>query len=138
MALGNWITVYNRIGSALPFFHATASGKIYLAYMDPIKRKKAFEMIGLPSLTRFTNTNKKRLDLELKRIKERGYATEKQEVREGIYRIAAPAFNTESKIACCLSIAGLYSETIEGREKYLAGMVMEASQRISRNLGIGL
>ncbi|MFH1351886.1 MAG: IclR family transcriptional regulator [Pseudomonadota bacterium] len=130
------IRVYNRIGSAFPFFHATACGKIYLAFMDPVKRNNAYEKIGLPSITHFTLSNRKKLDQELKRVKERGYATENQEVREGIYRIAAPAFDADGGIACCLSIAGLYQENHAKREKELAGMVIEASKKISRNLGV--
>lgn len=129
------INVYNRIGSAFPYFHATACGKIYLAYMDPMKRINAYDKIGLPSITRFTISNRKKLDKELKRVKEMGYATENQEVRQGIYRIAAPVFDAEGRIACCLCIAGLYQERNAKREKDLAGIVIEASKKISLNLG---
>jgi DNA-binding IclR family transcriptional regulator len=130
------ITVYNRVGSAYPYFHAPACGKIYLAYMDPKKRQEVLKKIGLPSITPYTITKKEILDQELQKIKVCGYATEKQELREGIFRIAAPILDSYGTVAGCICIAGFSYETDDNKERELAKMVIEAGKMISARLAV--
>ena len=42
------VNPYSRMGSVYPYFHAVSVGKVYLAHMDPLKREKILEKIGLP------------------------------------------------------------------------------------------
>ncbi len=44
------------MGSAYPYFHATAPGKVYLAHMEAEKRNRVMKRMGLPRITAHTIT----------------------------------------------------------------------------------
>jgi len=46
--------LYSHPGSVMPYFHATAPGKVYLAYTDKDRVRKVISKIGLPRLTKYT------------------------------------------------------------------------------------
>lgn len=52
------VRVYSRIGGAYPYFHAVSVGKLYLAHMDPAKRKRVVDQLGLPAVTPWTITDR--------------------------------------------------------------------------------
>ena len=100
------VRLFSRIGSAYPYFHATAPGKVYLAHMTGEKRKGVMRRMGLPRITRYTITNFIELENELKLVKENGYGFDRQEMRIGVSRIAAPVCDQMGKIVACLGVAG--------------------------------
>ncbi len=136
------IRLYSRIGSAYPYFHAVAVGKIYLAHMAPEKRYKVLTTIGLPPMTENTITDLDVLEAEIKRIKEKGYAFEDQELRKGVRRIVAPIYDHKNHssrsshfdgvgLVGCIGVAAtIFSFEIDDKEN-LARQVMETADRIS-------
>jgi DNA-binding IclR family transcriptional regulator len=100
------VRLFSRIGSAYPYFHATAPGKVYLANMTGEKRKRVMDRMGLPRITRHTITTFTELEYELKLVKERGYGFDRQEMRIGVSRIAAPVYDYLGKVVACLGVAG--------------------------------
>ena len=99
------VRVYSRVGAAYPYFHAVSVGKIYLAHMDPTKRRTVLDRIGLPAVTPWTITDRDALERELAEVLDRGYAREDQELRRGVRRVAAPIYHRDRRVAGCLSIA---------------------------------
>jgi len=56
------IRLFSRVGSAYPYFHATAPGKVYLAHLEKEKFYRVMEEMGLPAITPRTKTDIKELD----------------------------------------------------------------------------
>ena len=99
------IRLFSRIGSAYPYFHATAPGKVYLAHMTYEKLKRVMDRMGLPKITQSTITRFKDLEKDLERVKKNGYAFDDQEMRIGVCRIAAPVYDPTGKVVACLGVA---------------------------------
>lgn len=99
----NWpIKINLRPGSRLPL-HATASGKLFLAYMKPRERKRLLNAAPLSRNTERTIVSPELLDVELKKIKAEGIAYDNEELLKGMVAIALPVFNSENKI--CFTVA---------------------------------
>ena len=131
------IRLYTHIGSAYPYFHAVAVGKIYLAHMEPEKRHKVLDKIGLPAVTEHTITDMNGLETELLKVRKDGYAFEDQELRKGVRRVVAPIYDFRNDLAGCIGIAAtLFSLELEDRE-YLGSIVKEAANKISNRMGKG-
>ena len=129
------VRLYSRVGSGYPYFHAVGVGKIYLAHMDPEKRRKVLHKIGLPAVTEYTITELKKLEEELLIVKKNGFAFEDQELRKGVRRVVAPIYDFRDNLAGCIGVAAtLFSLELEDRE-YLGRMVKKMANRISYGMG---
>lgn len=129
------IRLYTRIGSAYPYFHAVAVGKVYLAHMEATKRHKVLSAIGLPPVTERTITRMDQLEMELKKIREKGYAFEDQELRKGVRRIVAPIYDHRNRLAGCVGVAAtIFSFEVTDTED-LAREVVETAGQISKRMG---
>ncbi len=83
--------------------HATAMGKVVLAFCDKINISKL-------ELTEFTNntiTNAKKLQLTLNTIRELGYATDDEEFEHGLRAVAVPFFSKKREFIGAVGISGL-------------------------------
>jgi DNA-binding IclR family transcriptional regulator len=78
----------SRVGGRLPL-HATAVGKVLLAHEEEWVRE-AYLAHRLEAATRHTHVNPGRLAAELRKVRDEGYATTQEEVREGSCSIAVP------------------------------------------------
>ncbi len=101
----NAIYLYSHPGSVMPYFHATAPGKLYLAHMGPRKVRSVLRRLGLPKLTYHTIEDLEQLEKELEKVKIDGYAVDIEEMREGVCRIAAPVYENGDKLVACVAIA---------------------------------
>jgi len=129
------VRLFSRIGSAYPYFHALAAGKIYLAHMEKEKRKDVLNKIGLPVVTKHTIIDMDQLDEELSVIEKNGYAFEDQELREGVRRVVAPVYDCHGSLAGCIGIASpIFSFKHEDRD-FLGGVVKEVAHKISSDMG---
>lgn len=81
-----------RVGGRLPL-HATAVGKVILAYEEPWVLTGYLQR-PLGRLTGRTRTDPRRLAEELTEVAEHGYATTLEEVRAGSCSIAVPVYHT--------------------------------------------
>ena len=99
------VRLYSRVGAAYPYFHVTAVGKLYLAYMEPVKRRNSLQKIGLPAVTEKSITDIKMLERELETVLQNGYACENQELRKGVCRVVAPIFDHTGKLAGGIGVA---------------------------------
>lgn len=81
--------VVSRAGSTLPL-HATGAGKVLLAHAPAEVRDRVLG--DLPRLTPYTVTHAGRLDDQLRRVREQGFATTSEETRLGMSSVAVPVF----------------------------------------------
>ena len=88
-------------GSRVPL-HATGLGKLLLSFLTSRDRKRLLSNLALERFTCNTITNLKDLEVELKKIRKRGYAINNQEFHEGIISVAVPIRNSNGR-----AIAGL-------------------------------
>jgi DNA-binding IclR family transcriptional regulator len=80
-----------RAGTRVPL-HASASGKLFLAFMPTRQRRQLLHRQGL-TLSRHTATtldSVAALETELERIRRDGYAVDNQEFVEGLHCVAVP------------------------------------------------
>jgi DNA-binding IclR family transcriptional regulator len=124
-----------EVGAELPM-HASALGKAMLAYasesgLDDVLAEPP------PRLTSRTLTPAK-LREELKEIRERGYAREKDEAILGESSIAAPIFDHSGHAVGAIGIVGGTQRLMARRAvPQLSSAVTEAARGVSRELGAG-
>jgi DNA-binding IclR family transcriptional regulator len=128
------VRLFSRVGSTYPYFHATAPGKVYLAQMPEEKLEGVIARIGLPSITEFTVTDLEALKQELKKIRARGYAVDYQEMRLGVFRVAAPVYDHRGKIVGCLGVAGPSFRTDEDKTKDMGRHVKAVAKELSKEV----
>ncbi len=118
-----------EIGRRWPI-HATSTGKILLAFAEP--------RLPLPRLIRHsprTITTRTRMERELMRVKENGYALAIEELEPGLVAMAAPIRNHLGSVAAAISINGPASRLNPKRRRELLTTLCEAATRVSRRLG---
>jgi DNA-binding IclR family transcriptional regulator len=124
--------LYSR-GDNLPF-HASASAKVLLAYMD---RSAAEMMLAETTWTRFTEhtppdaaTVLRDVDL----VREQGYAITNGETVVGIRGIAAPIFDRDGQVQLALSVGLLAFRVSEEQMPFLIEQVTAAAGEISQRI----
>ena len=70
--------------------HATASGKMYLASLDPGQRARLLRELDLSVFTERTMTSPEDLDVHLSRVSEQGYSLDDEEFILGMIAVAVP------------------------------------------------
>ena len=101
----NAVYLYSHIGSTMPYFHATAPGKIFLSQMPKPKLSRVMNKIGFPKLAPNTIQDIDRLEHELAQVVADGFAVDIEEMREGVGRVAAPVLDDDQRIIAVLAIA---------------------------------
>lgn len=128
------VRLFSRIGSAYPYFHATAPGKVYLAHIEKGKLTSVMTRMGLPKITEHTITRLDVLEDELKSIARRGFASDTDEMRAGVCRIASPVYDKTGKVVACLGIAApSFRIRAEDRER-IGHIIRDLAQKLSAEL----
>jgi DNA-binding IclR family transcriptional regulator len=128
------VRLFSRVGSAYPYFHATAPGKVYLAHVDRAKLKRVMTRMGLPKITAHTITHLDVLEEELKSVAKQGFATDNEEMRDGVCRIAAPVYDKAGKVVACLGIAAP-SFRIRSEDRERIGLtIRDLAQKLSAEM----
>jgi DNA-binding IclR family transcriptional regulator len=122
------------VGSLLPA-HATALGKVLLAY-HPYVADELVEQ-GLASFTGATICDRERLDRELQRIRDRGWASEIGELTPAQVSLAAPITDRSGLTAGAMGIFGPPERLLAARQPrgQLLAYVRDAARAVSRELG---
>ncbi|MBI2527969.1 MAG: IclR family transcriptional regulator [Candidatus Rokubacteria bacterium] len=125
------VRVNVEIGAPRPL-HATAIGKLILAFSPPSLPEAVRRVEGLPAMTPHTITDPIRLRRELQEVRRRGFATSDGENIDGIYAIAVPIIVRGRIVAgICISVPG--SQGLRHRPRW-APKMLRAAQRIGRDL----
>jgi len=83
------IRMISYVGKRAPLY-CTALGKVLLAYIPEEERKKILGGKVLPRLTKNTITDKGELEKELSKVREQGFALDREENEKNVCCIAAP------------------------------------------------
>ncbi|MEA5453850.1 IclR family transcriptional regulator [Sinomonas sp. JGH33] len=95
---------FDWIGNLTPLY-ATSSGKVFLAYLHTTERDELLRGVELKALTPLT-LDRERLERELPVIVERGYASTRGELEDGLNAIAAPVFGHAGDLIGAVSVSG--------------------------------
>ena len=128
-----------EIGTRWPA-HATSTGKVLLAAErsgtgKPLGGRRGGPSRRLRRLTPRTITDSRRLDRELERVLERGWAAAIGELEVGYVAVGAPVRDHELHAVAALSVGGPAARLTDDRIPGIARRVVRAADRISRRLG---
>ncbi len=113
------LQINTSIGSYQPM-HATASGKLLLAFCSEVLQQRILEEKKLVTYTKNTIIDSAVLTKELKKIKDVGYALDLEELENGLVCIAIPIKNKKNKVIASLSASGPLSRfKMENVMKYI-------------------
>jgi DNA-binding IclR family transcriptional regulator len=123
----------NWTGQRTPM-HATASGKVLLAWADDDTVKQAFAG-NLPKYTPHTVTDASALEAELRRVRADGWASTAEELELGLNAIAAPVRNATGEVVAAVGVSGpSYRLTVDAFPDVAARLV-DGAREISSSLG---
>jgi len=126
---------YTLIGRHNPL-HATAMGKLLLAFLPDDERARYLEQLPLPGYTPRTITDAQSLQAELDRIRQRGWSVELEELALGRGCVAGPIRDKRGTVTAAISISGPISTLAwEHRRDALTGAIIEVADRISMRMG---
>lgn len=91
------------IGSRVPAY-CTAIGKVLLAYLPPAARKRLLDNLTVKRLTKNTIIDRKRIDVDLQKVRKQGYAVNDEEFIRGIAAIAVPVFDEHDQVIAGIAI----------------------------------
>ena len=128
------LAVTNDIGIEF-LYHATAGGKVLLAYMPESKRSEIIENYELTGFTPRTITTKERFINTLDIIREQGYAVDDEEHFIGVRCIAAPIRDYSTKVIAALSVSGPSTRMTLANIPEIAAITIRIANEVSQALG---
>lgn len=121
------------IGTRWPA-HATSTGKVLLAALDE-PELEALLLAPLPALTPRTITDRAALRRELRRVRERGYATGVEELELGYVAVASPVHARDGRVVAAIGIGGPLARLGAGRRNAIARTLPLHAAAVSERLG---
>ena len=115
--------------------HASAAGRVMLAYGPEALREKVFGTGRLERFTPATEIDPKKIRKELAEIPERGYSVNRGERELEVAAVAAPIFDHENKVNAALSVVGPVQRFSSERIPDIAKRLMDVTRKISVLLG---
>jgi DNA-binding IclR family transcriptional regulator len=124
-------------GQQFPVY-ASASGKVFLAYLTEDERQRMFRSLKPHAFTKRTIVNAKKSRTEFELIRRRGYAIDDAEREEGVRCVAAPIFNSRGRVIAAVSVSGPSLRLALAKLEKLAKPLLETASAISTLLGHGV
>ncbi|WIV61711.1 IclR family transcriptional regulator domain-containing protein [Amycolatopsis nalaikhensis] len=98
------MTITFNVGSRLPAY-PTSMGRVLLAALPPAELESYLDTTELKRLTATTITDRAKLEAELARVAEQGYALVDGEREEGVRSAAAPVRNAAGGVIAALNVS---------------------------------
>jgi len=129
------IQVISRLGTRVSP-HCTATGKVFLAYLEDSQVEVLIEAMDLEKMTPHTITDKRKLIAEIKKVSDNGYAVDNEEWNLGLKCVAAPILDYYGKIQGTISVSGPADRLPGGKigEDIIPAVVYHAKE-VSRKMG---
>lgn len=128
---GHQLHTRGDLGTRWPL-HSSSLGKAILSTLPAEELAEILEHKGAPRFTKNTITTLEEMELEVGRIRARGYAVDQQENEPGVCCVAAPITDTLQGVAGAIGISG---PCVRIRDKTIAELgrqVIAASEMIAR------
>ena len=121
------VGIANWVGRRVPL-NVAANGKVFLAHGSD-------RPVPLERLTDKSIVDPTKLELELARVRARGYATSIDELEQGLSALAAPVFGPDGDAFAALSISGPTARLTSERIAGLAPLLLEEASKLATRLG---
>ena len=113
--------------------NATAGGKAIFAYLDDEERDKIIERTGLQQYTPKTITDRAALEAELRSIRDKRVAFDREEFVQGFQCVASPILDGDRTPIGSVSVTGNIQYMSGKRlEEDVVGLVISAAKRIEK------
>jgi DNA-binding IclR family transcriptional regulator len=127
------LRLHERPGATVGL-HASALGKVILAFSDEELATSLLHGRELPTMTRHTITNPADLMTEIRRAHERGYAFDRGETSTLATCVAAPILNAAGIAIAAISISGPTSRFNPRKDAPVIESLLKAAADISKQL----
>lgn len=134
MARGSTPFSITSLRGTQQIFHATALGKVALAFGEPRLAEKVLAA-PLAAVTPHTITDPEKLRREIGRIAARGWAVSPNELNIGINALAAPIFDASERLTGAIAILDMVQLLPAQPSPKQIDSVLAAAVEISRRLG---
>ncbi|WP_345752125.1 IclR family transcriptional regulator [Microbacterium rhizophilus] len=124
----------SRVGHGMPM-HSTGMGKVVMASWPAAQVAEFAARVGLPPRTNATITTLDALDAELRRVRERGFATDLGENELGTVCVSAGIRDHTGAVTHGLSISSIALEHPGTSIEQFADAAVAAADEISRLIG---
>jgi DNA-binding IclR family transcriptional regulator len=128
------VRMHSTLGKRSPA-HASALGKVLMAYLPDAEVDAIVAAHGLPRFTPNTITTPGALREALHRVRLDGYAQDAEEIEAGLRCLSAPITDRSGRPSAALAISAPASRMEAGRIAALVPRVKASAARISRMLG---
>ncbi len=115
--------------------NSSGVGKALLAFVSDEILEQQLKTRPLPKHNKKTITSLGKLILELKKVRQLGYAFEDEEGEIGFRCIGAPIYDSENKAISAISVAGTTAQIPKEKLAKLASIVKATALEISVSLG---
>ena len=123
-----------RPGTRVPL-HCSASGKLFLAHLDPARRRALLDGLSLTHHTATTLVRRDALEAELATIRRQGHAFDAEEFVDGLVCIAVPVrASGERGLRCALALQAPSARVPLARLPAFLPRLAEAAQALARTL----
>lgn len=123
------------VGSSMPLL-AGAIGKAFLAAVPDDQAAALIKALGLKPYTENTITDPKRYLAEVVQVRQRGYATDREEYIAGVRAVAAP-IRGSGPFSAVLCVVGFKPGLSDQKMSQITQNVVKAAQEVTRRLGTG-
>ncbi|MEO8372856.1 MAG: IclR family transcriptional regulator C-terminal domain-containing protein [Candidatus Solibacter sp.] len=123
------------IGSRLPAY-CTSMGRVLLAALPPSARAAYLKRVVLHRRTPQTITVKKKLNAELDRVQQQGYALVSEELELGLRSVAVPVCTRTGRVVAAMNTGVQASRVTQAQmiERFLP-VLREGAERLGQALG---
>lgn len=119
--------------------HATGLGKVLLAFLPNSSVETAVDNLlinnNLQKVTNNTITEKNALTFELEKVKNQGFAIDKEEFEIGLICVAVPVFNQNMELVASLSASGPANRFVESELEKYVGILKSGADAIQMKIG---
>jgi IclR family KDG regulon transcriptional repressor len=122
-------------GTKIPLT-AGATGKVFLAYMEEKSALRYLTANGLVKYTENSITDLDRYLQEIKEVRKKGFATDREEYLQGV-KAAAALIRTEGPVLAAIWVVGFSSSISEDKMEYVIERTLQAADAISNDLKRG-
>ena len=128
------LRIFSRIGRRAPL-HSTAVGKVLLAYRPKAQVDALLRRGPLERLTKQTITSVAQIRRELEKVRDQGFALDREECEEGACCIAVPIYNSRGDVEAAIGISAPTTRLTPRRVEELIPIMLRTGREVSSQLG---
>lgn len=126
----NYLKLDKSIGSTDPLY-STSLGKVLAAFLEPAEQESLLNRLDFTASTPNTITDPVYFRQELQRVRDQGYALDRQELSMELNCMAAPVFDVHGRVCSAISISGPVHRFNDERMQELLPSLLQTVKEIS-------